>query len=165
MAKLELCEMACGNSSRQIAFAMDGAPCAPPGKCEMQALSPMFLALSMKIEWFWWYNQTWVFVLWDELLGGEFFYHSSPVESVPESHCPVGQKDLGSDPNRSWAGTEEPWWRSTGDEPRTTRLGYCPLKILSTFLPQFAISAVFSAWNVPSSYLPDECPVILQESC
>lgn len=46
MARLELCEMACGSSSRQIAFAMARAPCAPPGKYEMQALSPVFLALS-----------------------------------------------------------------------------------------------------------------------
>ena len=50
MARLELRETACGNSSRQIAFAVDGAPCAPPGKCEMRALSPVFLALSLKIE-------------------------------------------------------------------------------------------------------------------
>ena len=50
MAKLELCEMACGNSSRQIASAVHGAPCPPPGKCEMRALSPVFLALSLKIE-------------------------------------------------------------------------------------------------------------------
>ena len=50
MAKLELREMACGNSSRQIASAVDGAPCPPPGKCEMRALSPVFLALSLKIE-------------------------------------------------------------------------------------------------------------------